>query len=130
MPRAQSLTEAGISKKKICTHFAGVNDAAFNDYSQPGFTAYTTGFKIDPILEERDKSSWCMSEGTNLDEELFGVSMEAYLAERFNHKARLVNIFAWHQGQSTSYGRATTSDGAKAAYRKFLSGDPLSEDLN
>ena len=57
------------------------------------------------------------------------LSWETYLARSFNHGAKLVNIFGGFQGPGAGeFGRATESDQALTAYRKFLRGDPLVEE--
>jgi hypothetical protein len=64
-----------------------------------------------------------------LDGQAMGYPWEAYLGRMFNHGASLAAIFAWHEKDRTQYGRATTSQEAIAAYRKFLQGGTLSEKL-
>ena len=54
--------------------------------------------------------------------------MEDYLARMFNHGAAMANVFGWDIGdKQTVFRRATESDEAIAAYRKFLRGARLEE---
>jgi hypothetical protein len=54
--------------------------------------------------------------------------MEDYLARMFNHGATMTNVFGWGVGdKATVFRRATESDEAVAAYRKFLRGARLEE---
>lgn len=47
----------------------------------------------------------------------------------FSHNAGMVTVFAWNDtwNDPTPLGKATMSDDAKAAYRKFVNGQPLQE---
>jgi hypothetical protein len=110
---------------------------AFNPYSSPGFSGYLADddrYKdIYEAVRTYGRGSWAMAEGTNV---ILGappkrstLAWEAYLAQSFNHGARIVNIFGGFQGPGTGeFGRSTESEEALTAYRKFLQGDPLVED--
>ena|GEM_PF-222589 len=128
---AKELNQAGIPKDRVYTHFASRDWKAFNSCSRPGFTAYDKGSlaAIYQALAQNGGLHWAMSEGTNLDEAAQGVTWEAYLGGIFNHGGTLATIFAWHEQEASPYGRATNSKGAIAAYKKFLKGERLSEEV-
>lgn len=107
---------------------------AFVASSRPGFSAYPTLGTLDQIQEERSlhgEPAWASSEGTNLIHSgpnrtsNSNMTMETYLAGRFNHGATLVNVMGWGIGgpsmKSTNpYRIVTEGPDALAAYRKFL----------
>jgi hypothetical protein len=109
---------------------------AFNPYSNPGFSAYPDDRHFADIyhtVSDYGSDTWAMAEGTNV---LLGpagphrslLSWERYLAQSFNHGAKLVNIFGGFQGPETGeFGRVTESEAALATYRKFLQGGHLVE---
>ena len=116
---------------------------AFNDYSNPGFSAYLDVEEgrfedIYAALREHGRQSWAMAEGTNVilgapgtpqgDAARSPLSWETYLARNFNHGAAIVNIFGGFQGEAAEFQRSTEGSEALAAYRKFLQGDRLVED--
>jgi len=129
----RGLTEAGIAAEKNCTHFAGLGtdgngDPLVNDFSNPGLSMYVygSGSVMKNLIQQRNKSAWCMSEGTNLTRGVpTTVSTETYLANIFNNGARMANIFGWHE--DTDLGRDTRSADSLAAYQKFLRGEALVE---
>lgn len=126
--------------------------AAFNDYSEPGFTGYPGAGLYDEIYQAvrqfgRD-GTWAMAEGTNVgDARSPRMSWESYLAQSVNHGARLVDVFGAFQGgpgagptagppagmppqmqqMIRSASRSTASEEALAAFRKFAGGGRLSE---
>jgi hypothetical protein len=114
---------------------------AFNPYSNPGFSAYPEQERFKDIHEAvqgQGRIRWAMAEGSNvalgpgmLSETGIRspLSWESYLARSFNHGAAIVNLFGGFQGEGYGpFQRATESEEALAAYRKFLSGDQLVED--
>jgi hypothetical protein len=128
---AKELHLASISTNRIYSHFAFPDGKAFNRYSRPGFSVYNRS-SLEGVLQalhDRQKPPWALAEGTNLDETFEGFLWEAYLARIFNHGGALANIFAWHEKEQSPYGRATTSKSALAAYKKFLEGETLSEEI-
>ena len=108
---------------------------AFVANSRPGFSAYPTLGTLDQIQAERSlhgKPGWASSEGTNVIHDgpnstsSSNMTMETYLAGRFNHGATLVNVFGWGIGgpsmkDTNPYRIVTDGPEALAAYRKFLS---------
>jgi hypothetical protein len=128
---AKELNSTGIPRERIYTHFAAPTWEAFNPYSRPGFSVYTSSFfdGIHAEVEEQGNPRWALVEGSNIDAEVLGIPFpwEAYLGKIFNHGGSLATIFAWHEKDRTPYGRAATSPEAVAAYKKFLRGEILSE---
>lgn len=159
---ARHLNEAGIPKNKLFTHvafptqqapaelpqnirmglFKNVDplSTAFNEFSNPGFSAYgTTFFAADSPLvkamKPRSDRPWGVSEGTaiNLLDTYnggagSGDSMESYLAGVFNHGGVYVNLFGFWDGNASPLGQNTSNPAAIDAFRKFLRGEPLLED--
>ncbi len=112
---------------------------AFNSYSNPGFTGYPDDDRrfsdIYDAVRQYGSGPWAMAEGTNAIPGPNGTASrspldwETYLARNFNHGATLVNIFGGFQGNKAGdFPRATESEQALAAYRKFLQGDHLLQD--
>jgi hypothetical protein len=128
---------------------------AFNPYSNPGFTGYADADQgryeeIYQAVRQYGHGGWAMAEGTDIGERggPLPVTWEHYLAQSFNHGARLVNIFGAFQGGGAGGGagagmsglpqpfqqvissanRSTGGEEAIAAYRKFLQGARLAED--
>ncbi len=107
---------------------------AFGENYLPGFSIYPNGATIRAIhteLQQHGNPHWAQSEGTNVIPGLngerassAGMDMETYLAQKFNYGATVVNIFAWGIGgnafKDSPFRIVTQSDGAIAAYRKFL----------
>jgi hypothetical protein len=109
---------------------------AFNGYSNPGFSAYPLDGRFEDIYDAvraYGRGSWAMAEGTDVVLAPGGparssVGWETYLAQSFNHGARIVNIFGGFQGEGLGdFKRSTESEEALSAYRKFLRGDQLAE---
>jgi hypothetical protein len=111
---------------------------AFNNYSNPGFTAYPDEGRFEDIYDavgRYGRGTWAMAEGTDAIPGPGGaasrppVDWQTYLARSFNHDAMLVDIFGGFQGEGAGdFQRATESEEALTAYRKFLQGDHLVED--
>jgi hypothetical protein len=133
------LSREQIRQKSQSTAFRAYW-TAFNSYSYPGFSAYPDENRFQDIYEAlraNHTKTWAMAEGTNviLEPSYLGgagtstLSWEAYLAASFNHGAEMVNIFGGFQGPpADAFQRATESEEALAAYRKFLRGESLVED--
>ncbi len=70
---------------------------------------------------ERDMTAEVSAEGTNpqVGTNTTEISWNDYLSGMFNNGASLVNVFAW--SNPSTYGTATRSPEAVAAYKKFLS---------
>ena len=114
--------------------------AAFNSYSRPGFSAYPEERRFEDIydaLRSHGGGPWAMAEGTNVVMQArapgaaaqSGLPWEVYLARSFNHGASIVDIFGGFQGETAGFRRSTESEEALAAYRKFLRGERLIEDV-
>jgi hypothetical protein len=114
---------------------------AFNDSSTPGFSAYGLEETLDDIHDatvKHGRQRWALSEGTNIAlQDILrggpvqsGMDWETYLAKLFNRGAVIANIFGGWQGlrgDGEPYKRATESEEAIRAYRKFLRGETLLE---
>ena len=50
---------------------------------------------------------------------------EKYLGQMFGHNAGMIVVFGWKD--PSMFGQAVESDDAKAAYRKFVNGEPLAQ---
>ena len=111
-------------------------EVAFGDSHRPGFSTYPDADILDDIygaLETHGKPPWASAEGTNVDihagpPRIPDEGMEDYLARMFNHGAVLTNVFGWNIGDRENiFRRATESEEALGAYRKFLRGARLNE---
>jgi hypothetical protein len=109
---------------------------AFGKSYRPGFSTYPDALILGEIydaLEADGNPPWASAEGTNVDIEsvpprIPNDGMESYLAHMFNHGATMTNVFGWDIGDRDNlFRRATESDEAIAAYRKFLRGARLEE---
>ncbi|MBI4346913.1 MAG: endo-1,4-beta-xylanase, partial [Elusimicrobia bacterium] len=115
-------------------HFAPPS-VSFGRGFRPGFTTYpATGLfpELHEELRVRGTPRWASSEGSRVSpgNATRERDMETYLGRMLNHGAALVNVFAWGMGpdhDSNYFRRAAESEEAKAAYRKFLRGEPLRE---
>lgn len=116
-------------------HFA-VPDVVFSPAYRPGFSTYPEGatFKeIYAILAKHGNPGWISAEGTNVSPTSMPgePTMETYLGRSFNHGAVMVNIFSWGIGgeamRDNFFRKATENPEARAAYAKFLRGEPLVE---
>jgi hypothetical protein len=109
---------------------------AFNNYSNPGFSAYADADiynDIDRALRAHRRTVWAMAEGANVSPASPAapapLSWEAFLAQSVNRGAKITNVFGAFQGPGTGeFGRAAESPEAVAAYRKFLRGETLREE--
>ena len=133
------LPRERIRKMPQSTAF-GAYWTAFNNYSNPGFSAYVDEGRFEDIYEAigahastASPARWAMAEGTNVVLAPGGpaqspLDWETYLARSFNHGAAIVNLFGGFQGPRLDpFRRATDSQEALSAYRKFLQGDSLVE---
>ncbi|MGA2409417.1 MAG: hypothetical protein ABSG46_03375 [Candidatus Binataceae bacterium] len=133
---SQYLSEAGIPTSKIYTHEAWPTlepFAAFNSYSQTGWTNYNWPDSFDEIYSTVGSNRWVQAEGSNvvLSDSCVGAcpspySWENYLAASYNHGASLVNIFGAFQDQPGAFALAQGPQ-AVAAYKQFLQGAALIE---
>jgi hypothetical protein len=143
---AKELVQAGISKDKLYTHVAaGAEGAilqytnaplsiAFTDYSRPGWTTYASGpiaHNLDALyklLAEHGNPHWGAAEtsptslnGQSLDPEMF-------LSWHFNYGA---TVMVMNTYDTTAGGQVIAKSiwapASVAAYKKFLSGQALSE---
>lgn len=107
---------------------------AFGESYRPGFSTYPDAALLGDIyaaLNAHGNPPWISAEGTNVDihngpPRIPDEGMEDYLARMFNHGATMTNLFGWNLGDSV-FRRATESDRAVTAYRKFLRGVRLDE---
>jgi hypothetical protein len=136
----KSLAEAGIASTRIYSHIALASHTplavAFGEAHRPGFTTYPNPqifAAVKAALEANGNPPWASAEGTNVDIDAAPPAipqegMEDYLARMFNHGAMVTNLFGWGIGpKEMVFRRATESDQALAAYRKFLRGARLEE---
>jgi hypothetical protein len=109
---------------------------SFGERHYAGFTTYPQFGSLGQIHQERANNynpPWASSEGSAIEPPdaergSAGESMEAYLGTLFNHGAILVNVFGWAVGDANNpFRRVAESEGAIAAYRKFLRGERLDE---
>ena len=142
---AKQFVDAGISPSRLYTHIAApfVQETtngpiwnAFNDYSRPGWTTYPVRFlnaDFQVLYEELKKHGnppWGGVEANAGIPIAMGappVAWEEYLARHFNHGAKLVGI---NFGASSELlvkllRDSAFSPEALAAYKKFLTGEPL-----
>lgn len=153
---SEGLAEAGVHSDRIYSHIAfsprkrfakneagsysakvlhTPPEAAFGKGHRPGFSTYPDADQFEEIyaaLRARGSPRWASAEGANVD--IFGPpmipaeGMEDYLARMFNHGAAITNLFGWDIGDRDNVFRLSIeSEEARAAYRKFLRGEPLSE---
>jgi hypothetical protein len=109
---------------------------AFGKTHRPGFSTYPDADILGDIyaaVESHGNPRWASAEGTNVDIHTSPIripdeGMEDYLARIFNHGATVTNVFGFGIGDKKNlFRRATESDEAAAAYRKFLRGARLNE---
>jgi len=100
-----------------------------NENSLAGFSTYDLdkhGPELFADLAARGNPRWASSEGTNYNlssPSPSSLTWDRYLGDMLAHNVALINVFGWND--PTPFGEATRSDEAKAAYRKFVSGQPL-----
>jgi hypothetical protein len=139
----KQFVEAGIPAEKLYPHVAApapieVMNApiwtAFNEYSRPGWTTYPVwvlgkGFK--PIYDELEKHASPVWAGVEANGGFPGsvVDWETYLAWHYNHGCVLVGVNTGGTGEDHPKQLRENAFGkeAIAAYRKFLTGQPLLE---
>ena len=108
---------------------------AFNNYSNPGFSAYAGSDiddDIDRALIAHDRTVWAVAEGGNIlpssPSTPSPLGWQAYLAKKIHQGAKIINIFGAFQGPAAgAFARAAENPDAVAAYRKFLQGEKLNE---
>jgi hypothetical protein len=139
----EQFVDAGIPAENLYPHVAApapieVMNApiwtAFNKYSRPAWTTYAVevlGESFKPIydeLEKRGNPAWA---GVEANAGIPGsvVDWETYLAWHFNHGCVLVGVNMGATGQDLPKRLWESAFGkeAIAAYRKFLTGQPLVE---
>jgi hypothetical protein len=134
---AQYLYQAGVPAALIYTHLAleaAPSWAAFNPYSRPGWTNYVNPPGFTGIYGCVGAAPWAQAEGSNV---VLGPNFpdqagpspygwEDYLAASYNHGAAVVNIYGAFGGAGGAFTSAV-SPPAIAVYRKFLTGQPLTE---
>jgi hypothetical protein len=139
---AGELAAGGVPKGKLYTHLPGPTNsqlaislgappwAAYNDNSLAGFSTYDLdkhGPELFADLATRGNPRWASAEGLNynLQGSPSTLTWDQYLGDMFSHNAGIVTVFAWTD--PSPLGQATRSDEAKAAYRKFVSGQALQQ---
>jgi len=145
----KALRDAGIPRDRIFTHIAYMGDPppyipanliprsyfsatptviAFNEYSYPGFSIYTTDHfaELYKMLAAHGNPPWGISEGnpTNPFSGAIPSTMEQYLAKAYNHGATYVTLFQWVVG---AHDPALSGATAIQTYQKFLQGGDLHE---
>jgi hypothetical protein len=143
---ARELVQAGISKDKLYTHVAaGVEgpllqytnaplSIAFTDYSRPGWTTYASGpiahnfDALYKLLADHGNPHWGATETSPTNLSGKPLNPEMFLSWHFNHGATVMVI----NTADTSAGGQVIAKSiwwpeSIAAYKKFLSGQPLSE---
>ena len=143
---AKQLLESGVSKDKLFTHVAPTSDpaylqytnapidTAFNDYSTPGWTTYlagplTSGLQVlYQAVAAHGLTRWGSTESSPTNIMGTKVSPETFLAWHYNHGAAIVVMnSADPSGGGQALGKEMWSSASVAAYKKFLSGQALSE---
>lgn len=113
-------------------------EVAFGDNILPGFSTYPVAGELEQlrkVLNLKGNPKWASCEGTAIDPGQAatggqGMTMEGYLGNLFNHGASLVNVFGWDVGDTNNpFRKIAESDESIAAYRKFLKGDSLKEEI-
>ena len=139
----EQFVDAGIPAEKLYPHVAAPAPiemmnapiwTAFNKYSRPGWTTYAVevlGESFKPIydeLEEHGSPAWA---GVEANAGMPGsvVDWETYLAWHYNHGCVLVGVNMGATGKDLPkrLWDSAFSGEAIAAYRKFLTGQPLVE---
>ena len=139
----QQFVEAGIPTEKLYPHVAApapieVMNApirtAFNQYSRPGWTTYAVGVLgqgFKPLYDELEKHGNPPWAGVEANAGMPGsvVDWETYLAWHYNHGCVLVGVNMGATGEDLPRRLWDSAFGkeAIAAYRKFLTRQPLAE---
>jgi hypothetical protein len=137
----KQFVDAGIPTQKLYPHVAAglpldVMNAplstAFNKYSRPGWTTYAVGVlgeNFKPLYDELRKRGNPVWAGVEANAGMPGgvVDWETYLAWHYNHGCLLVGVNMGATGQDLPkrLWESAFSAEAIAAYRKFLTGQPL-----
>lgn len=132
-----------ISAEKLYPHVAAPASiemtnapiwTAFNKYSRPGWTTYAVevlGEGFQPIYGELEKHGNPVWAGVEANAGMPGsvVDWETYLAWHYNHGCVLVGVNTGATGEDLPkrLGDSAFSPEAVAAYRKFLTSQPLVE---
>ncbi|MFC1596363.1 hypothetical protein ACFL5Q_00255 [Planctomycetota bacterium] len=139
----EQFVDAGIPPGKLYPHVAAPAPiemmnapiwTAFNKYSRPGWTTYAVGvlgesFKaIYDELEKHGSPAWAGVEA-NAGMPGSSVDWETYLGWHYNHGCVLVGVNDGATGEDLPKRLRDSAFGeeAIAAYRKFLTGQPLVE---
>jgi len=140
----EQFVDAGIPAEKLYPHVAApapieVMNApiwtAFNKYSRPGWSTYAVqvlGESFKPIYDELEKHGSPAWAGVEANAGMPGSSVvdwETYLAWHYNHGCVLVGVNMGATGTDLPkrLWDSAFSGEAIAAYRKFLTGQPLVE---
>jgi hypothetical protein len=139
----EQFINAGIPAKKLYPHVAAPAPAelmnapiwtAFNKHSRPGWTTYAVqvlGANFQPIYDELKKHGNPAWAGVEANAGMPGsvVDWETYLGWHFNHGCVLVGVNMGATGQELPerLWNSAFEKEALAAYRKFLTGQPLVE---
>jgi hypothetical protein len=139
----EQFVDAGIPAEKLYPHVAApapieVMNApiwtAFNEYSRPGWTTYAVmvlGENFQAIYDELEKHGNPAWAGVEANAGMPGsfVDWETYLAWHYNHGCVLVGVNTGATGEELPKRLEASAFGAEAiaAYRKFLTGQPLKE---
>ncbi len=144
----EQFTNAGIPCSRIYTHVAASPpqdksnnapiDIVFNPHARPGWTTYPIGTLakgFQPLYSELAKHgnpAWGGVEANaafTSPDPAVRVSWEQYLAWHFDHGAKLVavNVGATNPALMSDLSQGAFGPEAIDAYKKFLSGEPLSE---
>ncbi|MGC8641341.1 MAG: hypothetical protein ACP5XB_15865, partial [Isosphaeraceae bacterium] len=139
----EQFVAAGMPSEKLYPHVAApapieMTNApiwtAFNKYSRPGWTTYAVevlGESFKPLydeLEQHGNPAWAGVEA-NAGMPGSGVDWETYLAWHYDHGCVLVAVNMGATGEDLPRRLRDSAFGqeAIAAYRKFLTGQPLVE---
>src|SRR5208283_4286159 len=140
----EQFVDAGIPPEKLYPHVAAPAPiemmnapiwTAFNKYSRPGWSTYAIqvlGESFKPIYDELEKHGSPAWAGVEANAGMPGLSVvdwETYLAWHYNHGCVLVGVNMGATGTDLPkrLWDSAFSGEAIAAYRKFLTGQPLVE---
>jgi hypothetical protein len=139
----EQFVDAGIPAEKLYPHVVAPAPieamnapiwTAFNKYSRPGWTTYAVGVigeSFKPIYDELEKHGNPAWAGVEANAGVPGsvVDWETYLAWHYNHGCVLVGVNMGATGKDLPkrLWDSAFSGEAIAAYRKFLTGQPLVE---
>lgn len=139
----KQFVDAGIPARKLYPHVAAPAPiekmnapiwTAFNEYSRPGWTTYAVmvlGENFQALYDELEKHGNPGWAGVEANAGFPGsvVDWETYLAWHYNHGCVLVGVNHGATGEDLPRRLRESAFGeeAVAAYRKFLTGQPLVE---